>query len=115
MEPVILLVLTCPQAIDLKDEVVRSQILTQREKAQIVSKIMSHCKDYYPWYTPPHTTRTELSQKRYYGPSQTHPLPLWDLGKYEKSCRTEIQTSQDQPGQFSEIRKTDCTLIRATF
>ena len=115
MEPVILLVLTCPQAIDLKDEVVRSQILTQREKAQIVSKIMSHCKDYYPWYTPPHTTRTELSQKRCYGPCRKPPLPLWESGTIEKSCRTEIQSDPGLPGRFSQTRSTSCTFHLDTF
>ena len=115
MEPAIMLVLTCAQAKELVGTVQAAETLTYQQKVQIVRKIASWCQPPLdPWFVPD-TTRGELSQRRYYGPSQTHPLPLWDLGKYEKSCRTEIQTSQDQPGQFSEIRKTDCTLIRATF
>jgi hypothetical protein len=115
MEPVIFLVLTCPQAIDLKDEVVRSQMLTQREKVQIVRKIMSHCHEYYPWNKLPDTTHTELSQKRCYGPCQTQPLPLWESGKFEKSCRTEIQSDPGLPGRFSQTRSTSCTFHLDTF
>ena len=115
MEPVIFLTLTCPQAIDLKDEVVRSQMLTQREKVEIVATIMSHCRDYYPWNKLPDTTHTELSQTRCYGPCQTQPLPLWESKEIERSCRSKIQISQDHPGQFSETRSTSCTLIRGTF